>query len=255
MSDRIVLARRQSGREHAVVFDTAGIRVQGGFALRRSLPFRSLDGIERIDSWLWLGGGLSAVGLGGRDVPAERLDEVEAALRERVASLPSGPRQLARIDARPRSQRRLPLLSFAAVAVCGLLDPGEGLAWASFSVLALSLAVGVITEGWLGRRATFVAGAVGGLAAWGVGSPLGSESHLAQGLAAGWLGWLAFARVNRADDLSVLARGAVDLAGVLGVGFAALAASQGVAGPLVAAAAAGFAAAALAFPKKPPPSR
>lgn len=243
MSERIVLARRASGREHAVVFDDTCLRVEGGFSLRRAVAYRSMDGLERKGWWLWLGAGLLAVGLGGRDVPPERLDAVEVALRERIAALPGGLERLVLIDGRHRSMRRPPLLTAAALLAWGLLEvPGSTSLWSTISALLLALAFGVIAEGWLGRRPALVSGAAGALAGGTLGLVLGFEAPGALLLAAGWIGLLGFARVFRGRELSVLTRGAIDLAGILSLGFAAVAVSEGSSGLLVAmAAAAGFA--------------
>jgi hypothetical protein len=237
--ERILLARRASGQDHGVVFGPDALRIEGGFALRRRIPYRSIRGLERAGAWLWLGAGFWPAALGGRDVAPAKLDTVEAELRARVAALPGGERRLAAPRA-PRLHR--PWLSLALASALA----GAGLALAREPRLALAtdvlllLAVGLVAERWLGRAPLVASGAAGLLAGGGAGmaaflaAPAG---FAARALCAAWIGLLAFARLRRAAALSVLARSAFDATAAVALAFGAHALASG-ASPLALAAAA-----------------
>jgi hypothetical protein len=242
---RILLARRASGCDLAVVFEPDALRIEGGFATRRRVAYRSVYGLERAGAWLWLGAGLWPVAIGGRDVPPAQLARVEAVLRERIASLPDGERRTARLAARRAARLHRPWLSAAvAVLLAGALvtRPVGRLALATDGLLLL--AVGLLAERWLGRGPLVASGAAGLLAGGLLAPPSLVES--ARALAAAWIGLVAFARLWREAELSVLARSAFEAAAPLALILCVHAFASG-AGllPLAAATLAGFAAAPL----------
>ena len=214
---RILLARRASGSDHAVVFAPDGLWIEGGFTLRRRIPYRSVHGLERAGAWLWLGTGLLAVGLGGRDVPPAQLAALEVELRARIAALPDGARRLARIDARPPSATRVPWLATALAPAAGfaLYESASPLGLAPDLLFALAFALSV--ERWLGRLA-LLAAAVTGLGAASLAGPAAPASFAACGAAAS-CGLLAFARLVREGRLGVLARSALDGTALLALAF------------------------------------
>jgi hypothetical protein len=235
----MLLARRASGQDHGVVFGPDALRIEGGFALRRRIPYRSIRGLERAGAWLWLGAGFWPAALGGRDVAPARLDTVEAELRARVAALPGGARRLAAPRA-PRLHRPWLAVALAAAFV------GAGLALGTEPPLALAtdglllLAVGLVAERWLGHAPLLASGAAGVLAGGLVAFPalLAAPAGFAvRALGAAWIGLLVFTRLRRAAALSVLARSAVDATAVVALAFGVHALASG-ASPLALAAAA-----------------
>jgi hypothetical protein len=256
VSERILLARRTSGRDYAVVLETDQLRIEGGFALRRDIPYRVVHGLERYGSWLWLGVGFAPAAFGGRDVPAERLAVVERELRTRIAALPEGAERIARLDRRGRSVRSVPWLSLGAVLAGSLAllpsaaEPLPLTAW-----LLLSLGFGVVVEGWLGLGAA-IGSACAGL---GAASVLGDWTSVAgaaapltpQLVSAAWIGLLGFARTLREAELPVLTRSVIDTALLIALGFSAVALASGTHPRLLLLAAlGGFASAAFALPRR-----
>jgi hypothetical protein len=254
---RILLARRASGSDHAVRFEPDGLCIEGGFALRRRLPYRSVVGLERAGAWLWLGTGVLPVGLGGRDVPAAQLDAVEAELRARIAALPDGARRLARLDARRSVPVRPPWLTLAlgAALASALAATGTGRLDVATHALFL-LAFGLLAECRLGARPALAAAAAAGLAAGLAEPPSGAAGFaacVAHALPAGWIGLVAFARALREPGLSVRARSALELVAPLALAFAAHGAASGASAlALGLAALAGFAVAPLVLRQRSP---
>jgi hypothetical protein len=227
---RILLARRASGREHAAVFEPEGLRVEGGFAPRRRVAYRAVHGLERAGAWLWVGCGPLPVGLGGRDVPAARLAALEAELRARIAALPDGASRLARLDARRPARPHFPWLALALVAALALALAGA-FRFMLATDLLLALGLGLVAERWLGRLPLLASGLAAALAAAWLERPaewLGLASLAARVLPASWIGLLAFARLRRERELSVLARSAFDLTAPLAFAFAVYALASGM---------------------------
>jgi hypothetical protein len=246
---RILLARRTSGSDHAALFEPDGLRIEGGFAPRRRVPYRSVYGLERAGTWLWLGSGILPVGLGGRDVPAAQLDAVEAELRARIAALPDGTRRLARLDARRTARLHLPWLCPALALVCGAAPAsGAESPLALATQLMILLAFGLPAERWLGPMPLLASGLVGVSSAALVSPRLvaGFPLPLAPALSAAWIGLLAFVRLRREAGLPVLARSAFEWLAPLALALAVCGVASG-AGALTLglAALAGFAAAPL----------
>jgi hypothetical protein len=253
---RILLARRASGSDHAVVFEPDGLRIEGGFALRRRVSYRSVYGLERAGAWLWLGAGVVPVGLGGRDVPATQLDALALELRARVAALPDGARRLARLDARRAALLRFPWLCTALALACGaaLATAAEGRLALATQLLFL-LSFGLPAERWLGPKPLLASGAVGAL----IGAlvfPLPAASlaqQVAPALSAAWVGLLAFVRLRREVELPVLARSAFEWLAPLALAFAVQGVASGASPlPLGLAALAGFAVAPLVLRQRSP---
>jgi len=253
---RVLLARRASGSDHGVVFGPDALRIEGGFALRRRIPYRSIHGVERTGAWLWLGAGFWPVALGGRDVAPAKLDAVEAEVRARVAALPDAERRLASLAGRGAPRPHRPWLGVAlAAALAGAVAFGAGERLALATDGLLLLAVGLVAERWLGRTALVASGAAGVLAAGLLASAsllAAPASFAARALCAAWIGLVAFARLRRADPLSVLARSAFDATAAVAFAFFVQALAAG-ASPLALAAAAlaGCAAAPLVLPRTP----
>jgi hypothetical protein len=257
VSERVLLARRASGRDHAVVFDGDHLRIEGGFALRRRVPYRAVNGLERVAPWLWLGVGVVPAALGGHDVPPERLDAVERELRARIAALPEGAERIARVDRRRPGARRVPWLSVGGVLVGSLVWlPGAAAPLAVATHLLFCLAFALVVEGWLGRGSVLVGAGAGLLAAHALAAgAAGAAGMTPPALSAAWIGLLGFARTVRAAELPVLTRGAIDTAALVAVGFCALALGSGVSPRLLfTAALGGFASGALTL-RRPTPDR
>ena len=253
---RILLARRASGSDHAVVFEPHGLRIEGGLALRRQVPYRSVYGLERAGAWLWLGTGVLPVGLGGRDVPAAQLDAVESELRARIVALPDGAARLTRLAARRAARLHVPWLCAALALACGAaLVAGVEARLALATQLLFALAFALPAERWLGPLPVLASGAAGALA--GALVPPPAEASLAQqvapALAAAWLGLAAFVRLGREAELPVLARSAFGGLAPLALAFGAYAvASRASLAGLGLAALAGFAVAPLVLRRASP---
>jgi hypothetical protein len=248
VSGRVLLARRTSGTDYAVVFESDGVCIEGGFALRRRVPYRAVSGLERHGPWLWLASGLVPTALGGRDVEPERLDGVERELRRRIGALPAGERRLARLDRRRPSDRRVPWVSVGATLAAGVaLLPGTDEPLALAASLLLFLAFGLVVEGWLGLGPALVSAGAGLLAAQGIVSGMGGAGVATpQLVSAAWIGLLGFTRVLREAELSVLTRSAIDTAALVAVAFFAVALVSGTSPRLLLASAlAGFVSGAL----------
>jgi hypothetical protein len=220
---RILLARRASGSDHALVFEPDGFRVEGGFAPSRRVAYRRVYGIERAGAWLWVGAGVAPVIVGGGLAAAASLDAAAAELRARVAALPDGAERLARFDARRPPRARLPWLAPALAALLGgVLAAEEALSLSAAAELLFGLALALLGERWLGAWPLFASGAAALLAASLAERPAslaGLATLAAPGLAAGWLGLLACARLLRERSLAVRERSAFDLAAPLGLAF------------------------------------
>jgi hypothetical protein len=220
---RILLARRTSGSDHALVLEPDGFRVEGGFTPRRRVAYRSVYGLERAGAWLWVGAGLAPVIVGGGAAPAASLDAAAAALRARIAALPDGAARLARMDARRPSRARLPWLAPALTAVLGgVLAAAGALSLSAAAGLLFGLALALLAERWLGAWPLLASGGAALLAASLAERPAslaGFATLAAPALAAGWLGLLARARLLLERSLAVRERSAFDLAAPLGLGF------------------------------------
>jgi hypothetical protein len=256
VSERILLARRTSGCDYAVVFETDRLCIEGGFALRRRIPYAAVGGLERLGGWLWLGVGLAPTALGGRDVPAERLAAVERELRTRIAALPEGAERIARLDRRGRSVRAVPWLSLGAALAGSLaLLPGAAQPLPLTAWLLLSLGFGVVVEGWLGLGAAIGSAFAGLGAAYVLGDSTPAAGAAAalmpQLVSAAWIGLLGFARTLREAELPVLTRSVIDTVLLIALGFSAVALASG-SHPrlLLLAALGGFASAALVLPRR-----
>jgi len=252
---RILLARRASGREHALVLEPDGFRVEGGSTPRRRVTYASVYGLERTGARLWVGAGLVPVVVRGGATPGA-LEQAETALRARIAALPDGTARLARLDARHTPRARLPWLAPAvALALAAVLAASVPLALATLAALLFALALGLLAERWLGARPLLVCGVAALLAAGLAERPAGLVELAplaAPALASGWLGLLACARLFRERTLAVRERSAFDLALPLGLAFALTVLAWG-ANPLALAlgGAAGLAAGLLVLPRAP----
>ena len=219
---RILLARRASGSDHAVVFEPDGLRIEGGFALRRRVPYRSVYGLERAGAWLWVGAGALPVGLGGRGVPAAQLSAVEAELRARIGALPDGGRRLARLDVRRAARVHAPWLTALLAVALGVALATTAAGWLDLATdLLFLLCFGLLAECWLGTPPALACAAAALLAASLVEPPaaLADLAAAARILPAGWVGLLAFARLAREPALSVRVRSACELAAPLALAF------------------------------------
>jgi hypothetical protein len=250
---RILLGRRASGREHALVLEPDGFRVEAGCTRRRPVAYASVYGLERAGARLWVGAGLVPVLLIGGTVPGA-LEQAEAALRARIAALPDGAARLARLDARRTRRARLPWLAPAlALALAGAPAPEGAFAPATGAGILFALALGLLAERWLGARPILVCGVAALLAAGLAERPAGAASLAlvaAPALASGWLGLLACARLFRERTLAVRERSAFDLALPLGLAFVLTALAWGASpAALVVGGAAGLAAGLLVLPR------
>jgi hypothetical protein len=252
---RILLARRASGSDHAAVFEPDGLRIEGGLALRRQIPYRSVYGVERAGAWLWVGGGLLPVGLGGRDVSAAQLDAVEQELRTRIGALSDGAARLGRLAARRAPRLRFPWLCAALALAFGaalVVDAESRLALAT--ELLFLLAFGLPVERWLGPKPLLASGVAGALlGALFPRAAAGLALQVAPTLSAAWIGLAAFARLRRERELPVLARSAFDWMAPVALAFAAYGvASQASLPGLGLAVLAGFTVGPLVLRRTPP---